>query len=317
MPPGDLRDRRRELARLLGHRDSGHGALTPRIPGPGGRSRGAGSPPLRPPPCCRRSLASVRPGGRRPRSGPVLHQRARAEQAHARLRGPPHQRRDRELRHRRRGRRRPPVGEQLRGAAAQQPRGLGLAAQPAQFEPLARGRRPRPRGRPARAAPRPPSRSSRARGRACSSARASRRAARPRAGPRAPRRRSRKTSHSSAAADGRRSRAPRSRASACRPPAPIAPVGPRRVRVGANREVDPVGELGARGPDLVARHDEALALAPRARCAAPRGRSPASGSEKPWQNSSRPPAISGSRRSLSSSEAWPSSTLPIVLTDRR
>ena len=76
-----------------------------------------------------------------------------------------------------------------------------------------------------------------------------------------------------------------------------------RRRAGADGEVDPVGDLGARRPQLAAGDDEAVA-ARRARwCAATARSEPASGSEKPWQNSSRPAAISGSSRSCSSGAA--------------
>ena len=61
----------------------------------------------------------------------------------------------------------------------------------------------------------------------------------------------------------------------------------------ANGKVDPVGQLCAGGPDLVAVDDPAVAVAlgPVRREARS---DPASGSEKPWQNTSSPAAISGS-----------------------
>ena len=61
------------------------------------------APPATVLPALARVSAASRPS---PTAPAVLNERARAEQAHAHLRGPPHQRRDRELRHRRSGRRR-------------------------------------------------------------------------------------------------------------------------------------------------------------------------------------------------------------------
>ena len=64
-----------------------------------------------------------------------------------------------------------------------------------------------------------------------------------------------------------------------------------RSGFGADGEVDPVGELRARRPDLVAVDDEAVAVVAPLESSARRGRSRRPAPEKPWQKSSSPRAM--------------------------
>ena len=73
-----------------------------------------------------------------------------------------------------------------------------------------------------------------------------------------------------------------------------------RVGVGADEEQTPLGDVGARGPDLLAVEDVVVAVLDRERAQVGQV-APASGSEKPWHQWSSALRMLGTQRSFCSS----------------
>ena len=83
------------------------------------------------------------------------------------------------------------------------------------------------------------------------------------------------------------------------------------VGIGAHEQIDPVRELRARRPDLLAVDDEVVAVVHGAGRSAARSE-PASGSEKPWHQMSSAERMRGRKRCFCSSVPRSISAGPIM-----